>query len=160
MTDQQSTNEEVKRYVYVEPMGHGSHFVAEIASESIIPGTVQFNILRGDGSIDRTIGMTGSSIFRWTSVSQEHALILAAQLAARQSMYNVSVPQQLLLEAAKENTPPEDREAVDEHDDDSDDADDDDEDDEDEDDDLNPAAEERDRIRAINAARQWLADAA
>lgn len=106
---EQPTNEEVKRYAYVEPMGHGSHFVAEIAPETIIAGTVQFNILRGDGTIDRTIGMNGNSIFRWTAVSKEHALILATQLEQRQSMYNVSIPQQLLLEAAKENMPPADR---------------------------------------------------
>jgi hypothetical protein len=117
MSDNQ--NEEIKRYAYVEPMGHGSHFVAEISPETLIPGTVQFNILRGDGSIDRTIGMNGNSIFRWTGVSHENALILAQQLEQRQAMYDVSIPQRLLLEAAKPNLPPSERAvALDESDDD------------------------------------------
>ena len=104
--------EQVKQYIYVEPMGHGSHFVAEVGQASVIPGTVQLNVLRGDGSIDRTIGMNGNSIFRWTSVSRENAIVIAQQLEQRQSMYDVSIPQRLLLEAAKSNQPPEERQAA------------------------------------------------
>jgi hypothetical protein len=102
--------EQVKQFVYVEPMGHGAHFVAEVAQASIIPGTVQLHVLRGDGSIDRTIGMNGSSIFRWTFVSAENAVLIAQQLEQRQSMYDVSIPQRLLLEAAKSNALPEEKE--------------------------------------------------
>lgn len=101
--------EQVKKYVYVEPMGHGSHFVAEVAQDSIIPGTVQLNVLRGDGSIDRTIGMNGASIFRWTFVSRENGVIIAQQLEQSQSMYDVSIPQRLLLDASRANHLPEDR---------------------------------------------------
>lgn len=101
--------EPVKQYVYVEPMGHGSHFVAEVAQGSIIPGTVQLHVLRGDGAIDRTIGMNGSSIFRWTFVSAENAAIIAQQLEQRQSMYDCSIPQRLLLEAARSNQLPDEK---------------------------------------------------
>jgi len=117
------SEDQVKQYIYCEPMGHGSHFVAEVAQASLIPGTVQLNVLRGDGSIDRTIGMNGASIFRWTSVSAEHAAIIAQQLEQRQSMYDVSVPQRLLLEASKSNLPPEEK-RVDNEDGDGDDGDD------------------------------------
>ncbi len=103
--------DEAKQYVYIEPMGRGSHFVAELAQSSIIPGTVQLHVLRGDGSIDRTIGMNGEAIFRWTNVSRENALILAQQLEQRASMYDVSIPQRLLLEAQSANKPPAERQS-------------------------------------------------
>ena len=126
----QTEQEQATQYIYVEPMGHGSHFVAEIGQASIIPGTVQLNVLRGDGSIDRTIGMNGNSIFRWTSVNRESAIIIAQQLEQRLSMYDVSIPQRLLLEAARSNQPSEswraenvDAEQFDDADDDPDDDD-------------------------------------
>ncbi len=105
-------------------MGHGNHFVAEVVASSLVPGSVQLNVLRGDGSIDRTIGMCGAAIFRWTSLSRENAVVLAGRLEAERTIYNVSVPERLLLEAqnAQREMPPAEREgnAFDDDDDDDD----------------------------------------
>ena len=90
-----------EQYVYVEPMGHGAHFVARLEGESSIPGASQFSVIRADGSIDRTLWMSGSSIFRATALSPEKALLLAGELGQRQSIYNADPPQRLLLEAAQ-----------------------------------------------------------
>lgn len=103
MTDE---NETAKQFIYVEPMGHGLHFVAEVAPSTIVPGSVQLNVLRGDGGIDRTIGMTGTAIFRWTSVSREMALIMAAKLDQERNIWNVTPPERLLIEAARAQTVP------------------------------------------------------
>jgi hypothetical protein len=88
-----------EQYAFVEPMGHGAHFVARIESESVIPGATQFSVLRGDGSVDRTIWMSGAAIFRATAVSQENAIKLAQQLGQRQSIWNADPAQRLLLES-------------------------------------------------------------
>ncbi len=105
--DQKSEETDVpKQYIFVEPMGHGLHFVAEVAASTIVPGSVQMNVLRGDGSIDRTIGMTGAAIFRWTSVSREMALIMAAKLERERNVWNVTPPERLLIEAARAQVVP------------------------------------------------------
>lgn len=141
MTEEQAPylSEDGKQYIYVEPMGHGNHFVAEIAPSSLVPGSVQLNVLRGDGTVERTIGMTGTAIFRWTSVSRENALILAQQIESHRTIYNVSVPERLLLEAqsAQRELPPAEREQPNDYErnDDEDDCDDEGDDEDDEDDD-------------------------
>jgi hypothetical protein len=92
-------------YVYIEPMGHGNHFVAEIAQDTLIPGTVQLNILRADGTIERTIGMTGSSIFRWSAVDRETALVLAKKLEENRAVWTMTLPERLLIEASTNQLP-------------------------------------------------------
>jgi hypothetical protein len=90
-------------------MGHGSHFIAELAGESIIPGTIQLNILKPDGTIDRTIGLSPSSFFKWHLIaSKEDAMKLAGMLTERNSYYGMSLPDRLMIESGN-NHPPEER---------------------------------------------------
>lgn len=86
-------------YAYIEPMGHGAHFVAEVidTNKSVIQGMSQFNVLRGDGTVDHTVLLGAGAIFRATVISRNAALIAAKKLEGQRSIWVMTPPQQALL---------------------------------------------------------------
>lgn len=82
-------------YAYVEPMGHGEHFVALVHPSSVMAGMTQFDRLGENGTIVGTEWWGQGALFHVRVISEETAIAFALKMK-RQMFHVFELPAMLI----------------------------------------------------------------